>query len=82
MATAQVKLNAVLPSATAKAKTQVGKSDTSFSDILSKENNVTTAKSSIKESKTDIASGKYSKEGDKVQTGSTDSQAVNKSGRT
>lgn len=80
MATAQVKLNAVLPSATAKAKTQVGKSDTSFSDILSKENNVTTAKSSIKESKTDIASGKYSKEVDKVQTGSTDSQTVNKSG--
>lgn len=78
MATAQVTLNAVLPSAAAKAKPQAIKSDTSFSDILSKENNTAAAKGSIKEQKSDMASGKYSGTDKKAKALNTDSQAVNK----
>lgn len=67
MATAQVKLNAVSPSVTAKSKLQSVKADASFSDILNKENNV----SGSKEYKTNnIVSEKYSKDNSKaiVQT--------------
>ena len=63
MATAQVKLNAVSPSVTAKSKLQSVKADASFSDILNKENNV----SGSKEYKTNnIVSEKYSKDNSKV----------------
>ena len=78
MATAQVKLNAVSPSVTAKSKSQPAKADTSFSDILNKENNVSGAKSNSKESKTNnIVSEKYSKESDKTKV-KTDNTAGNK----
>ena len=67
MATAQVKLNAVSPSVTAKSKSQPVKTDTSFSDILNKENNVSGSKGGSKESKTNnIVSEKYFKESGKT----------------
>lgn len=78
MATAQVKLNAVSPSVMAKSKSQSVKSDTSFSDILNKENNVSGSKGGSKESKTNnIVSEKYSKDSDKTQV-KTDNTAVSK----
>ena len=67
MATAQVKLNAVSPSVTAKSKSQPVKTDTSFSDILNKENNISGSKGGSKESKTNnIVSEKYFKESGKT----------------
>ena len=76
MATAQVKLNAVSPSVA--VKSQPLKTDTSFSDILNKENNVSNSKGSPKESKTNnIVSEKYSKESGKAPT-QTDNSTVDK----
>lgn len=78
MATAQVKLNAVSPSVAAKSQSQPLKADTSFSDILNKENNVSNSKGSPKESKTNnIVSEKYSKESGKAPT-QTDNSTVDK----
>ena len=78
MATAQVKLNAVSPSVAAKSQSQPLKTDTSFSDILNKENNVSNSKGSPKESKTNnIVSEKYSKESGKAPT-QTDNSTVDK----
>lgn len=76
MATAQVKLNAVSPSVTAKSQSQPLKTDTSFSDILNKENNVSASKGSPKESKTNnIVSEKYSKESGKAPAQTDNSTA-------
>ena len=78
MATAQVTLNAVSSSSAVKSKAQPVKSDTSFSDILSKENNVATAKGNSRELKANIASEKYSKELDRLSATNADTQAINK----
>lgn len=76
MSTAQVNLNAVSSPVTSRARAQTGKADASFSDILSKENNA--AKGRMGESKVNIASDKYSKEGNKTSAINTDNQPINK----
>ena len=80
MSTAQVKLNAVSSSVTVKAKAQIGKSDTSFSDVLNKENTVAAAKSKPRELKANTVYGKNSKEGDNASGVNTDNQYTEKIG--
>ena len=80
MSTAQVKLNAVSSSVTVKAKAQIGKSDTSFSDVLNKENTAAAAKSKPRELKANTVYGKNSKEGDNASGVNTDNQYTEKIG--
>ena len=80
MSTAQVILNAVSSSATVKAKASIGKSDTSFSEVLNKENTVATSKNKLKESKVSITYGKNSTEGDVESGVNADNQITERIG--